>query len=1350
MQSLRNDFGSDIAEFTPLHSSLISIQKESYQRFLTGSVSDLGAVVSSIDGIFSTVFPVEDSLGRARIDFISSRLEEPKYTISECRRKALTYSSDLYITVAITLFEFDPVTGVAEVRSIKEQEVFLLQMPLMTDSATFIVNGFERVVVSQMHRSPGVFFARDIVDNVPVYSASIIPYRGSWITLAFDSKSSLFFKIDKKRKLSVYFLLRAFGMDDQQMLDYYYKPLNVKFDSSKNMWSLKLSPDEMLGRYSLFDIFNANGECVCKKDDMITKKVVRLLNESEYYYCGKYDLEGFSLLKPVVMNEQPLYDLSFSITSSLIDEVIENGIDNMSLIDSSLNSYSNLILSIVVAHKGMSKEDVFSSLFKVLYAGEPFSLDEAEKRFVDSFCSPVYYDLFPVGRYKMNVALDINDLDDTYRTLRAEDLFLTIKKLIATKENKDQVDDIDDLRNRRIRSVGELLENQFRTGLARTVKSIKERLRSVDLDKVVPDMLISGSTISKLVKDFFITSQLSQFMDQTNPLAELSHKRRISALGTGGLTRDRAGIEVRDVHPTHYGRICPIETPEGQNIGLISSLATYSVVNKYGFIESPYRKVLNRVVTDEVVYLDATKESNVCICQFDTGIVEGNKITRDIVSARKNGEFVLVRADEVDYIDVSPRQTISVATSLIPFLENDDAKRALMGSNMQRQAVPLIETEAPFVGTGMESVIGVDSGSVVVAKRGGEVVLVDANKISIRVVDDNGNLTSDSDSYVLRKFERSNHSTCINQIPAVKTGQVVKAGDVIIDGPATSNGELALGKNLLVGIMPWNGYNFEDSIVISERVVQEDKFTSIHIEEFDVVVRDTRLGVEEVTRDIPNVSGESVDNLDENGIVHLGAFVGPNDILVGKLTPKSDAPVTPEEKLLMAIFGEKASEVRDSSLRVPPGIVGTVVDVIILTKRGLEKDGRARLIEEDMLRNLKSSYDREVDVMHKFFAEEIVKLLNGKEVYINFSSKKKETIKISKNTLKEHKFNEIVHCKPVDKSGLDLIADLKKQFDAVSLKMEENFKKKTQKIVDGDDLQPGVLKQIKVYIAIKNKLQPGDKMAGRHGNKGVVSKILSVEDMPYMEDGTPLDIVLNPLGVPSRMNIGQILETNLGWASRTVGLRINEMIASGKAESEVKELLKNVLTDHRLIKKIDKMNGEDIKSLAKTCRAGYPFKTPAFEAVKVPGIEDMFSKIGLHKSGQIKLYDGLTGEPFDRPITVGYMYILKLHHLINSKIHARSTGSYSLVTQQPLGGKSNFGGQRLGEMECWALQAYGAAHTLQEMLTVKSDDVQGRNSMYESIVKGEVKYSYGIPESFNVLFKELRALCFNINLEMDN
>ncbi|MBL0725416.1 MAG: DNA-directed RNA polymerase subunit beta [Alphaproteobacteria bacterium] len=1344
MKRFRNDFGSDLTKFNSSRSSLVSIQRESYEAFLC-SKSKNDSCCISIGGVFKTVFPFEDSFGNARVEFVSYRLGEPKYNVEECRVKSLTYGADLYATIALVLFSIDQNTGVAEVKSIKEQEVLMCQVPLMTDNATFVINGFERVVISQIHRSPGVFFTRNMSDSVPTYSASIIPYRGSWIVLSFDSKSSLYFRVDKKKKLPIYYLLSAFGMNVEEMIKYYYRSMLLKFDQEKNKWLLDLKPEEMVGKSVPFTVKDGKGVIICNKDGVVTRGIARSIKEAgDTCYCDKDDVIGLILAEPVFSNDSLIYDFAHQISSSTIDGLIGNKLFQINVIDSSVKSYSPAVINSVLANKDLDQLKVLSILSKVMFPGELFSQDAAEEKFRRIFCSSIMYDLFPVGRYKINTILGI-DVPSDVTVLRPEDVFLIVKRLTELKEGSEVADDIDDLRNRRIRSVGELMENQFRIGLNRVVRSIKEKLHSGSLDQVVPDNLINGSALARAMKDFFVTSQLSQFMDQTNPLAELSHKRRISSLGAGGLTRDRAGIEVRDVHPTHYGRICPIETPEGQNIGLISSLATYSIVNKYGFIEAPYRKVIDKVIQKDVVYLDAMTESKSCICQFDNSIVSGSTIVKDVVGARRDGEFVMVRSSEVDYIDVSPRQTISVATSLIPFLENDDAKRALMGSNMQRQAVPLLFTEAPLIGTGTEFVVAMESNSVVLSKRAGVVDYVDAQKISIRVFNEDGSKSSEIDSYNLRKFERSNNSTCINQIPTVSVGQVIQVGESIADGPATSNSEIALGKNLLVAIMPWNGYNFEDSIIISERVVKNDEFVSVHIKEFEVVVRDTRLGVEEITRDIPNVSGENLSYLDESGVVHLGAFVKPNDLLVGKLTPRSESPITPEERLLRAIFGERVADVRDSSLRVPPGVAGTIVDVSVLTRRGLEKSQRAQYIVEQQVAKLHTDYNRELEAMTSFFADVVLNTVLDKEVSVKIEGKSvKKTM--TQQVAKELKSSHILHAIPTDSKLSGKVSKIVAEYKNASSAALIKHKKQIEKAMDGDELPPGVLQIIRVYIAVKSKLQTGDKMAGRHGNKGVVSKVLPIEDMPYMEDGEPVDIILNPFGVPARMNIGQILETNLGWASRAIGKRLNDMVQQKRTEKEVKDFLLSVITDNSVRDIITKADNEELKNIADSCKKGFPFATPAFEAIKVPEIEELFEKVGLDKSGQVTLYDGLTGEPFDRKITVGYMYIMKLHHLVNDKIHARSTGTYSLVTQQPLGGKSNFGGQRLGEMECWALQSYGAAYTLKEMLTVKSDDVQGRNGVYESIVKGEAKSVSHIPESFNVLFKELRALGFNVRL----
>lgn len=1373
LKDIRNSFGSVLSDSTVGILNLVEVQNRSYNNFLFSN--DKGN--ATIEEIFNSIFPVNDSFGHATLEFVNYRLVTPKFTVEECRKKSISHGSDLFVTLRLIFFNKDSRTGVVEIKSIKEQEVLICNLPLMTENATFIINGFERVVVSQIHRSPGVFFVRDLIDGAIIYSASIIPYRGSWLAINFDNRGLLHFKIDKRKKLPIYYLLRAIGLDIDGIVSNFYTPLilkydsTVKFGSGSTAWKFKLNLEELAGQYTKFPILDNKGNVLIDTDKMINRKIINDFKGKEDFYLSSEHISNFVLYSPVTINGERIYEPLTPVSSAMVETLLNNDITEITAVNNLSKTYSPTIISAIIAHKDVSYEAVMQTIFRMLRPGETFLLEEAEKYFKNIFFTKEYYNLFAVGRYKLNLALETTT-DENNTLLQPEDIILTIKKLIQLKEHNIQTDDIDHLSNRRVRSVGELLENQFRIGLSRSTKTIVEKLNNLTSENVMPSDLIVSAPITKAIKDFFMTSQLSQFMDQTNPLSELAHKRRLSSLGAGGLTRERAGFEVRDVHNTHYGRICPVETPEGLNIGLISSLATYANINRYGFIETPYREVKDGVIQENIVNLDANMEHNYIICQADPGVIsKDKKISRELVSARTKGEFIMAETSSVQLIDLSPKQIISVVTALIPFLENDDAKRALMGSNMQRQAVPLISSEAPLVGTGMESMVTIDSGAVVIAKHSGTVVLVDAQRIVIQVQDsDSQKHGSELNVYELKKFQRSNNSTCINQVPLVTKGENVKKGQIIADGPSTQGGEIALGKNLLVAFMPWNGYNFEDSIIISEKVVQEGVFTSIHIEEFEVVVRDTRLGAEEVTRDIPSISEEHLKYLDESGIVHLGVNVSAGDILVGKVTPRSESPITPEEKLLRAIFGEKIAEVKDSSLRVPPGVSGTVIGVNILTRRGNEKDARAKLIEQEEIARLKKAHEHEMLTIKAFFADELNKVLlkEKKFKYLGKNKKDIETILtksggqtstkvdkilpivITEDNITNFSFDDKFNLQAENNKVNETIKNIKEQYISLKEKVEISHLRNIEKILDGDDLKSEVLKIIKVFIATKSKLQPGDKMAGRHGNKGVVSKIIPIEDMPFMENGVPVDIVLNPLGVPSRMNIGQIMETHLGYASHLLGQKIEDLLKRRESASNVKKLLNELLTDSRLKESINAKSDEEVMQIAELYTKGIPFATPVFEGAKVEDIEHLIEIGGGDKSGQVTLYDGQSGRPFDRKITIGYIYMMKLHHLVDNKIHARSTGPYSLVTQQPLGGKSHFGGQRFGEMEAWALQAYGAAYTLQEMLTVKSDDVEGRNNIYESIVKGEMRFDCGVPESFNVLFKELRSLCFNVKLESND
>ncbi|MEE8548132.1 MAG: DNA-directed RNA polymerase subunit beta, partial [Alphaproteobacteria bacterium] len=1241
------------------------------------------------------------------------------------------------------------------------------------------INGTERVIVSQMHRSPGVFFDHDKgkthSSGKYLFAARIIPYRGSWLDFEFDAKDLVYVRIDRRRKLPVTTLLLALdsgetaklrserarsgdtlepeevsGMAQEEILDYFYK--KVPFTWTKKGWSAPVAVDLLRGTKLASDLVNAKtGRVAVKAGTKITPRVVKKLTAQglKERLVPREDVIGRYVASDIIDEKsgEIFVEVGGEITDEILTAIEEAGLKKLSTLDIDHVKVGPYIRSTLAADKNQGREDALIDIYRVMRPGEPPTLETAEALFKGLFFSPERYDLSAVGRVKMNARLGF-ETDDSVRVLRREDILSVVKTLVELKDGRGEIDDIDHLGNRRVRSVGELMENQYRVGLLRMERAIRERMSSVDIDSVMPQDLINAKPAAAAVREFFGSSQLSQFMDQTNPLAEITHKRRLSALGPGGLTRERAGFEVRDVHPTHYGRICPIETPEGPNIGLISSLATYARVNKYGFIESPYRKVTNGKVTEEVVYFSAMEEGKYTIAQANAELDSKGRFTGDLVSCRRGENFELARPEEIGFIDVSPKQLVSVAASLIPFLENDDANRALMGSNMQRQAVPLIRADAPLIGTGMEEVVARDSGVAIVAKRSGVVDQVDATRIVVRTTEDTSEVAPAVDIYNLLKFQRSNQNTCINQRPLVKVGDQVTRDDVIADGPSTNLGELALGRNVLVAFMPWNGYNFEDSILISERLVRDDVFTSIHIEEFEVMARDTKLGQEEITRDIPNVGEEALKNLDEAGIVYIGAEVEASDILVGKVTPKGESPMTPEEKLLRAIFGEKASDVRDTSLKLPPGVVGTVVEVRVFSRRGVEKDERSLAIERDEIERLTKDRDDEKAIFEPVFQTRLKELLLGRMATggpkaINPGAKLTEAV-LAELTLGQTRQITIKNDKVMTE-----IEGLKALFDESIQQLQARFENKVDKLQRGDELPPGVMKMVKVFVAVKRKLQPGDKMAGRHGNKGVISKIVPIEDMPHLEDGTPVDIVLNPLGVPSRMNVGQILETHLGWASAGLGRMIGEALEIYRRQgkpAELKKTLKDIYGEKTFRAEMAQLNDEELAELAANERGGVPIATPVFDGAREEDIVNMLKQAGLDTSGQVRLIDGLTGNTFDRKVTVGYIYMLKLHHLVDDKIHARSIGPYSLVTQQPLGGKAQFGGQRFGEMEVWALEAYGAAYTLQEMLTVKSDDVSGRTKVYEAIVHGDDTFEAGIPESFNVLVKELRSLGLNVEL----
>jgi DNA-directed RNA polymerase subunit beta len=1376
---IRRSFGR-IPEVTPMP-NLIDVQRASYEAFLQMNVTPDSRTHTGLQEVFKSVFPIDDFAGRGRLEFVSYELEEPKYDVEECIQRGMTYAAPLKVILRLIVWDVDEDTGARSIRDIKEQPVYMGDMPLMTDNGTFIINGTERVIVSQMHRSPGVFFDHDKgkthSSGKYLFAARVIPYRGSWLDFEFDSKDLVYVRIDRKRKLPVTTLLYALesvrtealraaragkdepvelhevrGMDAEEILNYFYG--QVVFDRTPKGWARPYNPDAFRGVKLLEPLVDAEtGEVVAEADAKLTARQARKIGEkTKEVLVGRADLLGRCVAEDIVNVETgEIYaEAGEELTEpklSAIEDARHTRLPTLA-IDQQNGPWIRNTLAI---DKNNDRDSALIDIYRVMRPGEPPTPETAEALFRGLFFDPDRYDLSAVGRVKMNMRLGISldKVPDSVRVLRKDDLLRTVKTLCELKDGRGQIDDIDNLGNRRVRSVGELMENQYRIGLLRMERAIRERMGSVDIDTVMPHDLINAKPAAAAVREFFGSSQLSQFMDQTNPLSEVTHKRRLSALGPGGLTRERAGFEVRDVHPTHYGRICPIETPEGPNIGLINSLATYAKVNKYGFIETPYMLVKDGVVQREPRYLSAMEEDRLIVAQADAPTDENGKLLEDLISVRKQGDFRLVPVEQVNAIDVSPKQLVSVAAALIPFLENDDANRALMGSNMQRQAVPLIQADAPLVGTGMEEAVARDSGATIVARRPGVVDQIDGSRIVVRATNEDGT-TKGVDIYRLRKFMRSNQSTCINQRPLVKVGDKVLEGEIIADGPSTELGELALGRNVLCAFMPWNGYNFEDSILISERIARDDVFTSIHIEEFEVMARDTKLGQEEITRDIPNVGEEALKNLDEAGIVYIGAEVNPGDILVGKVTPKGESPMTPEEKLLRAIFGEKASDVRDTSLKLPPGVTGTVVDVRVFSRRGVDKDERAMAIERAEIERLAKDRDDEKAIQERSFLNRLREQLLGRKASGGFKGIKAGTV-ITDEMLNEHPRGSWRHIGVQDDAVMSEIETLKREFDAAVHRLQERFDSKVEKLQRGDELPPGVMKMVKVFIAVKRKLQPGDKMAGRHGNKGVVSKVVPMEDMPFLEEGTPVDIVLNPLGVPSRMNVGQILETHLGWACATLGSQIGELVEeyrrTGAARQELLDRLRAVYGEDIFREEIANLNNDELLELAENLGKGVPIATPVFDGARMSDIEGMLARAGLDTSGQVTLIDGRTGEPFERRVTVGYIYMLKLHHLVDDKIHARSIGPYSLVTQQPLGGKAQFGGQRFGEMEVWALEAYGSAYTLQEMLTVKSDDVSGRTKVYEAIVREQDTFEAGVPESFNVLVKELKSLGLNVDLD---
>ncbi|MBZ8134617.1 DNA-directed RNA polymerase subunit beta [Afifella sp. IM 167] len=1335
--------------------NLIEVQKSSYDQFLMVEEPKGGRGDEGLQAVFKSVFPITDFSGSAMLEFVRYEFEPPKYDTEECRQRDMTYAAPLKVTLRLIVFDIDEDTGAKSVKDIKEQDVYMGDMPLMTDNGTFIINGTERVIVSQMHRSPGVFFDHDKgkthSSGKLLFAARIIPYRGSWLDIEFDAKDIVHARIDRRRKIPVTSLLMALGMDGEEILSTFYERITAT--RKGDGWVMPFDAEKLRGTKAGEDYVDADsGEVVVEAGKKITARLAKQLAEKgvKALAVSHEQLIGRYLAEDIVnFDTGEIYaEAGEEISEKMLQQAAELGRDELPILEIDHVNVGAYMRNTLAADKNEGREDALFDIYRVMRPGEPPTIETAEAMFQSLFFDSERYDLSAVGRVKMNMRLDLQ-AEDTVRILRREDILAVIRTLLDLRDGRGEIDDIDNLGNRRVRSVGELMENQYRIGLLRMERAIKERMSSVEIDTVMPQDLINAKPAAAAVREFFGSSQLSQFMDQTNPLSEITHKRRLSALGPGGLTRERAGFEVRDVHPTHYGRICPIETPEGPNIGLINSLATFARVNKYGFIESPYRRIVDGHVTDEVVYLSAMEEAKYTVAQANAQLDEQGRFANELVTCRHGGDVSMVSREKVDLMDVSPKQLVSVAAALIPFLENDDANRALMGSNMQRQAVPLVRAEAPLVGTGMEPIVARDSGAAITARRTGVVDQVDATRIVIRATDEIDSSKSGVDIYRLQKFQRSNQNTCITQRPLVRVGEQVGKGEVIADGPSTDVGDLALGRNVLVAFMPWNGYNFEDSILLSERIVRDDVFTSIHIEEFEVMARDTKLGPEEITRDIPNVSEEALRNLDEAGIVYIGAEVQPSDILVGKITPKGESPMTPEEKLLRAIFGEKASDVRDTSLRMPPGAYGTVVEVRVFNRHGVEKDERAMAIEREEIERLAKDRDDEQSILDRNIYGRLADMLRGEAGAAGPKGFKKGA-EITDAAMAEYPRSQWWLFAVSDDKKMQDIEGLKAQYDESRKRLESRFIDKVEKLQRGDELPPGVMKMVKVFVAVKRKIQPGDKMAGRHGNKGVVSKIVPIEDMPFLADGTHADIVLNPLGVPSRMNVGQILETHLGWACANLGKKVGELVDLYRRDADLKPLreeLSSLYDDNDKNEKISSFDDDSVVRLGEQLRTGVPIATPVFDGAKEADIDELLEKAGLNRSGQAQLFDGKTGEAFDRNVTVGYIYMLKLHHLVDDKIHARSIGPYSLVTQQPLGGKAQFGGQRFGEMEVWALEAYGAAYTLQEMLTVKSDDVAGRTKVYEAIVRGDDTFEAGIPESFNVLVKEMRSLGLSVDLE---
>ncbi len=1337
--------------------NLIEVQKNSYDEFLTSySLKEQTKKLSKgIERVFKSIFPIEDGTEKSTLEYTSYKLEKPKFDVLECKQRSLTYSASLKAILRLVVYDINQETNTKQILSAKEQEVFIGELPLMTPSGTFVVNGVERVVVNQMHRSPGVFFDHDKgkthSSGKLLFNCRIIPGRGSWLDFEFDPKDILYFRIDRKKKLPITTLLLALGSTKEKIINTFYSSSTYKFEKEFKMWSAIFNPEDYKRPIKIsFDLIDAkNNKKVLSKGEKLTYVIANKLQEKglKNILISNSQVVGKYIVKDLVdKNNEKIVRGGFDITEESLEKIIAQDINSLEVVNIDPINKGPYVLETLKHDKNEGKNDALNDIYKVLRPGEAPTIEIAQDVFNNLYFNKDRYDLSEVGRVKLNSKLNLNKPDDV-TILDIEDITAIIKFMLDLRDGRGDVDDIDHLGNRRVRSVGELVENQFRIGLLRMERTIKEKMSTfLEIESAMPQDLINAKPITTSLKDFFATSQLSQFMDQTNPLSEITHKRRVSALGPGGLTRERAGFEVRDVHPTHYGRICPIETPEGPNIGLINSLATYCRVNKFGYIESPYKKVLNGKVTEEINYLSAIEEERYTIAQANSKIKKDGTFEEELVACRKNLNFQLSTKDNIDFIDVSPKQLVSVAAALIPFLENDDANRALMGSNMMRQAVPLLKPESPLVGTGIESDVALDSGVTIVAKRNGIVDKIDGKRIVVKATEVKDLSQSAVNIYNLSKFKRSNQNTCINQRPLVKVGDHIKKGDIIADGPATNLGELALGKNVTVAFMPWQGYNFEDSILISERCVTDDVFTSIHIEEYESMARDTKLGAEEITRDIPNVSEESLRNLDESGIVYVGAEVKPGDILVGKVTPKSETSSSPEEKLLRSIFGEKATDVRDSSLKMPSGSNGVVIDVRVFNRHGIDKDERSIAIERSEIESVQEDKKVEEEILNRNIKSRATDLLINNSINKAFKELKPGTT-LNKNDLDNFALKDIWKLSFSETKINENLLKLRNQYDNANEDIKARFDDKVVKIQQGDDLLPTVMKVVKVFVAVKRRLMPGDKMAGRHGNKGVVSKIVAVEDMPYMENGKPVDIVLNPLGVPSRMNVGQILETHLGWSCSELGEQIKNFIKDYENKFEqVKEKLKEVYGKKYYDDVIVNLNKKEVLELIQNISNGIPIATPVFDGASTNDITKMLDLAKLPNSGQTNLWDGRTGEKFDRPVTVGTIYMLKLNHLVEDKIHARSTGPYSLVTQQPLGGKAQLGGQRFGEMEVWALEAYGASYTLQEILTVKSDDVAGRTKVYETIVKGDNNFESGVPESFNVLVKEIKALGLNIEL----